>query len=312
MKVAITGATGFIGKELLTSCPNDIEVLALTRKSIKSNKYIKYDDLFDVKAEHLVGCESFVHLAGVAHSVATDPETYTLYNTELVTHLAKEACKANIKRFIFISTIGVNGLNTDKQPFRPTDSVKPHNDYARSKYNAEQELQTIAKDTGLEVVIIRPVLVYGKEAPGSFSLLLKMISKFGILPFGLVKNKRSFISVQNLADFIVLCLKHEKAAGQIFLASDGKALSIRAFSNSIAKGPRAAGVSPIEPCVAGARRAAAGRWRGGRRRWSVGAAARRSGKDPPARHPPPHGCRGSRSHPPSGSRTSRQSRMPQA
>lgn len=236
MKVAITGATGFIGKELLTSCPNDIEVLALTRKSIKSNKYIKYDDLFDVKAEHLVGCESFVHLAGVAHSVATDPETYTLYNTELVTHLAKEACKANIKRFIFISTIGVNGLNTDKQPFRPTDSVKPHNDYARSKYNAEQELQTIAKDTGLEVVIIRPVLVYGKEAPGSFSLLLKMISKFGILPFGLVKNKRSFISVQNLADFIVLCLKHEKAAGQIFLASDGKALSIRAFSNSIAKG----------------------------------------------------------------------------
>ena len=236
MKVAVTGATGFIGKELLIGCPNDIEVLALTRKDIKSNDYIKYDDLFDVKAEHLVGCESFIHLAGVAHTTVTDPETYTLYNTKLVAHLANEAFKANIKRFIFISTIGVNGLNSHEEPLKPTDIANPHNDYARSKYNAEQELQTIAKDTGLEVVIIRPVLVYGKEAPGSFSLLLKMIGKFGILPFGLVKNRRSFISVHNLADFIILCLRHEKAAGQIFLASDGQVVSTKEFSNSIANG----------------------------------------------------------------------------
>ncbi|KAA1152426.1 NAD-dependent epimerase/dehydratase family protein [Pseudoalteromonas sp. FUC4] len=236
MKVAITGATGFIGKELLIDCPNDIELLALTRKSITAKKYIKYDDLFDVKAEHLVGCESFVHLAGVAHTAVADPETYTQYNTELVSYLANEAVKANIKRFIFISTIGVNGLNSGEEPFKPSDLANPHNDYALSKYNAEQELRSIAKKTGLEVVIIRPVLVYGKEAPGSFSLLLKMISKFGVLPFGFVKNKRSFIAVQNLVDFIILCLKHEKAAGQIFLASDGQVTSTKAFTNSIAKG----------------------------------------------------------------------------
>ncbi|MET6759753.1 NAD-dependent epimerase/dehydratase family protein [Pseudoalteromonas sp. NCIMB_1079] len=236
MKVAITGATGFIGKELLINCPKDIELLALTRKSIAAKKHIKYDDLFDVKAEHLVGCESFVHLAGVAHTAAADPETYTQYNTELVSYLANEAVKANVKRFIFISTIGVNGLNSGEEPFKPADLANPHNDYAISKYNAEQELQSIAKKTGLEVVIIRPVLVYGKDAPGSFSLLLKMISKLGVLPFGFVKNKRSFIAVQNLVDFIVLCLKHEKAAGQIFLASDNQVISTKAFSNSIAKG----------------------------------------------------------------------------
>lgn len=236
MKVAVTGATGFIGKELLTGCPSDIELLALTRKSIKLSNYIKYDDLFNVKAEDLVGCESFVHLAGVAHSSDTTPESYTLYNTKLVSYLANEAVKANIKRFIFVSTIGVNGVTSNEAAFKPYDQVNPHNDYAISKYNAEIELQKIASNTGLEVVIIRPVMVYGKEAPGSFKLLLKTIMKFAILPFGLVKNKRSFIAVHNLVDFIFLCLKHENAPGQIFLASDNQQVSTKEFTNSIAAG----------------------------------------------------------------------------
>lgn len=236
MKVAVTGTTGFIGTELLTGCPSDIGLLALTRKSIKLNDYIKYDDLFGVKAEHLVGCESFVHLAGVAHSRDADPETYTQYNTKLVSHLANEAAKANIKRFIFISSIGVNGITSGEVAFKPSDKANPHNDYAISKYNAEKELQNIASNTGLEIVIIRPVMVYGKEAPGSFKLLLKAITKSAILPFGLVKNKRSFISVYNLVDFIFLCLKHENAAGHIFLASDNQQVSTKEFTNSIASG----------------------------------------------------------------------------
>lgn len=236
MKVAVTGATGFIGQEFVKQCPNNIELLALTRKSIKSVSNIKFDDLFDVKAENLIGCESIVHLAGVAHINANDPNAYTRYNTDLVKYLAQEAVKAKLKRFIFISTIGVNGSTSGEISFKPYDKANPHNDYAKSKYQAEMELQNIARSTGLEVVIIRPVLVYGEEAPGSFKLLLKTISKFAILPFGLVKNKRSFISVHNLVDFIVLCLKHEKAAGQVFLASDNQQVSTKEFTNSIAAG----------------------------------------------------------------------------
>lgn len=236
MKVAVTGATGFIGQEFVKQCPNNIELLALTRKSIKSVSNIKFDDLFDVKAENLIGCESIVHLAGVAHINANDPNAYTRYNTDLVKYLAQEAVKAKLKRFIFISTIGVNGSTSGEISFKPYDKANPHNDYAKSKYQAEMELQNIARSTGLEVVIIRPVLVYGEEAPGSFKLLLKTISKFAILPFGLVKNKRSFISVHNLVDFIVLCLKHEKAAGQVFLASDNQQVSTKEFTNSVAAG----------------------------------------------------------------------------
>jgi nucleoside-diphosphate-sugar epimerase len=150
--------------------------------------------------------------------------------------LAKEAVKAGVKRFVSISSSVVNGTSTKHMPFSPVSNPNPHNAYAQSNYDAEVGLAIIAHETGLEVVIVRPTLVYGANAPGSFGLLTNLVTKLPLLPFGLVNNKRDFIAVQNLVHLRISCAKHPDAAGYTFLASDGESVSIREFTNAIARG----------------------------------------------------------------------------
>ncbi|MGI2173256.1 NAD-dependent epimerase/dehydratase family protein [Shewanella ulleungensis] len=239
MKLLLTGSTGFIGKEMLNISYNYSavsEILVLSRKTVPTHNHKIFASLFDVTAEDLTGFDVFIHLAGIAHSPLTSDSDYELYNTQLTLHLAQEAVKANIKRFVFVSSIGVNGTCTQAGGISEDDSVNPHNSYSRSKYDAEVGLKKIAEETGLEVVIVRPTLVYGPNAPGNFGLLTKLVYKLPLLPFGLVKNKRNFISVQNLADLLITCAKHPNSAGHTFLASDGETVSIKDFTNAIAKG----------------------------------------------------------------------------
>jgi len=129
-----------------------------------------------------------------------------------------------VKRFVFISSIGVNG-NISTRPFRVGDQPNPAEPYAQSKWEAEQGLMKLAAETSMEVVIIRPPLVYGPDAPGNFGSLVRWIEKGVPLPLGAIHNKRSLVGIDNLVDLIIHCLDHPAAANQVFLAGDGEDIS---------------------------------------------------------------------------------------
>ncbi|MFA0438158.1 UDP-glucose 4-epimerase [Vibrio breoganii] len=240
MKVLVTGASGFIGKTLVSNLYNiDVNVLQVHRNVGNTefgNEDIYYIDSLDGNTDWngaFNGIEVVIHLAGLVHS--NNSLDYQSVNTQGTIHLAQQAAKNNVNRFIFVSTIGVNGNSTVDSAFTESEIVSPHNPYASSKYNAELGLREIEKNSSLEVVIIRPTLVYGLGAPGSFNRLLTLVKKSSILPFGCAKNRRSFIAVQNLVDLLVTCIDHPKAAGHTFLVSDGKSISIRELTDILAK-----------------------------------------------------------------------------
>jgi nucleoside-diphosphate-sugar epimerase len=147
-------------------------------------------------------------------------------NKDISLALAKQLAENGLKRFIFVSSIGVNGATTEKEsPFTEKSTEKPHSPYALSKYEAEIELTKLAMELNFELVIIRPPLVYGANAPGNFGKLVQIVQKRLPLPFGAINNKRSYVSVTNLASFLVVCATHKKAANQTFLIADGLPIS---------------------------------------------------------------------------------------
>lgn len=233
----ITGASGFIGREFSKYG----SIRKVSRRS-SSNLNCKNTFIIDELSANTDWNGAFdsvkcvIHLAGVAHAKKFSLAELQKVNVEGTLHLAQESVKAGVKRFVFVSTIGVNGINTTKLPFHPSSNINPHNAYAKSKYMAEVGLKEISERTGLEVVIVRPTLVYGLNAPGNFGLLTKIVDSLPLLPFGLMKNKRDFIAVQNLVHLLMSCAKHKNAAGHTFLASDSETVSIKEFTNAISDG----------------------------------------------------------------------------
>lgn len=237
MTILVTGATGFIGQHLTRLNQNFRCVVRSGEKHSFADSYsVPTIDALTEWVDCFQGVSSIIHLAGLAHNRAYTDDEYREINTEGALRLALKAAEAGVKRFVFVSSIGVNGTNSYNRAFLPSDVAKPHNSYSRSKYEAELGLWDISKQTGLEVVIVRPTLVYGPNAPGNFGSLTKLITKLPILPFGMADNQRSFIAVQNLADLLVTCALSPNAAGHTFLASDGEAISTKAFSNAIVDG----------------------------------------------------------------------------
>tara|TARA_R110001592_G_scaffold298955_1_gene569783 strand:+ start:2160 stop:3065 length:906 start_codon:yes stop_codon:yes gene_type:complete len=237
MKVLITGATGFIGKCLVEE--NRFSYRYVVRRGAQHNfiDFITIDsiDSNTVWGESLIGVDAVIHLAGLAHKGDYKDQDYFDVNTEGTLRLASESVKAGVSRFIYISSIGVNGGSSHGKPIDEQTPCSPHNAYAESKYRAEVGLRKLSKESGLEVVIIRPTLVYGRNAPGNFGSLVRIISKLPALPFGCVKNKRSFVSVNNLSDFILLCVTHPMAANETFVISDDNDISTKEFINLVAK-----------------------------------------------------------------------------
>jgi len=178
----------------------------------------------------LTGADAVVHTAGRVHVMdASDGDpiaNYRTTNVDSTLQLARQAIAASVRRLLFLSSIKVNGESTPlNRPFRVGDSPKPNGAYAVSKAEAEAGLRQIGKETGLEIVIIRPVLVYGPGVRANFLSMMRWIERGVPFPFGLVHNARSLVALDNLVDLIRVCLRHPAAAGETFLVSDGEDLS---------------------------------------------------------------------------------------
>ena len=235
MRILVTGASGFVGQHLVKALKKQgARVVGAGRKLINSeaDEFFLVPDFNDSQAwqEPLMNCNAVVHLAARVHVMqekAINPlAEFRKVNVDATLNLAKNAAIAGVKRFIFISTIGVNGNATViASPFSANDKPQPSTPYAISKFEAEQDLIKLCDDAGMELVIIRPPMVYGFGAPGNFRQLLRILNKQIPLPFGAINNKRSFVYVGNLVSMILKCIDHPKAVNQIFLVSDGHDLS---------------------------------------------------------------------------------------
>ena len=257
MNILLTGATGFIGQSLVTKLLklNNV-VTALVReksstltKDVKQITGVDFNKLsekssinsFEIELKQsLKDVDVVVHLAARVHVMAdnsNDPlAEFRAVNCDATLLLAQLAADAGVKRFVFISSVKVNGEMTElKKPFKPEDQHVPKDPYGLSKYEAEQGLLALAKETGMEVVVIRPPLVYGPGVRANFVSMMKWIYKGVPLPFGAISNQRSLVALDNLVGFIIHCLSHPKAANEVFLISDGEDVSTTELLQKVSK-----------------------------------------------------------------------------
>lgn len=232
--ILITGSNGFLGSWLVNTYQGK-KLSLLDRDPVSKHSGYPYlsaeINSADDYSQALVGCDAVIHCAARVHIMDDKVENplslYREANTAGVLNLARQAMYNGIKRFIFISSIKVNGESSRKgQPFTANDDRLPQDSYGLSKSEAEVQLLDLAKGSEMEVVIIRPTLVYGPGVKANFASLFRLVSKGIPLPFGCInKNKRSLVSIDNLVDLIVTCIDHPNAANQVFLVSDDHDLS---------------------------------------------------------------------------------------
>lgn len=242
-KILVTGSNGFLGHYLCQFlAEQSYLVLAQTRKaqtfSHSNIININFDLNDGLDNIDLSKVEVIIHCAGRAHimneTAASPLEAYRQINVQGTLNLAKKAIQSGVKRFIYLSSIKVNGEQTTIQPFKPSDIVNPDDPYGLSKYEAEQALLDLSKETGFEVVIIRPVLIYGPNVKANFKSMVDLASKKLPLPIGCLDNKRSMVSIYNLADLIYTCMSHPKANREVFLASDQDDISVKQLFEKLA------------------------------------------------------------------------------
>lgn len=245
--IGITGASGFVGSNLIQQLliNGRYTIKAFSRffpESILGIDQVKIVDICDNSHWNsmLAGLDCVVHTAARVH-IMNDEEPNALdefrkINVHATLDIAKAAAAVGVKRFIFISSIKVNGEETPSGlPFSPDALPAPIDPYGVSKLEAEVALKKLANETGMEVVIIRPVLIYGPGVKANFLNLMKLVQKRLPLPLGAIHNKRSLVSIDNLVDLIITCINHPEAANQIFLVSDGHDLSTTELLRHIAK-----------------------------------------------------------------------------
>lgn len=231
-KILVTGANGFIGNSLCHALHvHGEQPLSVVRTANNSNQ-IALGELDAVTRWDgvLAGCETVVHLAARVHVMEdTSIDSLAIYraaNVGTTLNLAKQAIEFGVKRFIFVSSIKVNGEVTQlDHPFAPSDEAAPLDAYGISKMEAEEGLLALSAETDIEVVIIRPPLVYGPGVKANFAAMMRWLQRGVPLPLGAIHNQRSLVALDNLVDLIVTCVKHPAAAGQVFLVSDGEDVS---------------------------------------------------------------------------------------
>ena len=258
--IVVTGANSFIGKPL---CVELIRQGKSVRAAVRSsNATIDNTEAVVVGAiggetdwtDALRDVEVIIHLAARVHVMrenAENPlEEFRKVNVAGTERLARLASASGVKRLVYVSSIGVNGLRTEPSSvFSETGSTNPHNAYTISKWEAEQSLFRVSEETGLDVVIVRPPLVYGVGAPGNAAQMLSVLAKRIPLPLASIENRRSLIYVMNLVDALITCATHPAAAGQVYLVSDGEDVStpdlLRHLGAAMGHPPRLFSCPPI-------------------------------------------------------------------
>lgn len=253
-RVLVTGANGFVGRTLCPALGDaGFAVRAAVRRGNGSVAGASDDTVAigSIRPETewepaLEGVDTIVHLAGRVHVLRKrmrDPQAEVRKVNVLGTErLGWAAVNAGVRRLVYVSSVGVNGRSTPGFAFTEDHEPSPDNLYAASKWEAEQALRRISAETGLEVVILRPTLIYGPGVKANFLRLMKLVDSGLPLPLGAIRNRRSLLYVGNLADLIAKCLRMPEAAGETFLVSDGRDVStpelIRIIAEAIGKAPR--------------------------------------------------------------------------
>jgi len=237
LNLLVTGSTGFVGR---SACywlhERGFSITAMSRRTIdwpSGIRSIATPNLLKLTSASSVfkGINCVLHLSGRAHvmrEVEADPlDAFRSSNVVETLHLAREASAAGVKRFVFVSSIKVNGDSTHvSTPFTEAHVANPLDPYAISKHEAEIGLSKIAVETGIELVIVRPPLIYGRNVKGNFRTLINLLSRKIPLPLGSIrKNRRSFLSLHNFVDFLSVCVVHPSASGRLFLVSDQEDVS---------------------------------------------------------------------------------------
>ena len=249
--ILVTGATGFVGRAVCTELARrQYAVRSVVRGHRVSDSVsgaelsdrIQLDDIGPATdwSGALDEVKAVVHLAArvhVMHDSSADPlAAFRAVNVDGTLNLARQAAAAGVKRFLFMSSVKVNGEYTlPGKAFTEADAADPQDAYGVSKHEAELGLRQIAGESGMEVVIIRPPLVYGPGVKANFAALMRAVQGGWPLPLGAMHNRRSLVALDNLVDFIVTCLSHPQAANQTFLVSDGNDLSTPELVRGLAR-----------------------------------------------------------------------------
>jgi nucleoside-diphosphate-sugar epimerase len=247
--ILLTGATGFVGSAVLASLKKSGPVRIALRQSTRMAKGALPETVEIIDAsmspdqdwsKALAGVSTVIHCAARVHVMrekSVNPiADFRRVNVEGTMKLAKQAAQAGVKRLVFISSIKVNGESTKAgSKFTESNLPSPQDPYGQSKYEAEMGLSQLAAETGMEIVIVRPPMVYGPGVKANFAALARAVQRGIPLPLGAIHNQRSFVALDNLVDFILTCVSHAKAANQIFLVSDGEDLSTTELVRGMAR-----------------------------------------------------------------------------
>ncbi len=285
MRVLVTGAGGFVGRALCQGLERSgHSVRRAVRVGVANGKNVGppiSGRAVDIPAREnrytaetvatgaigpetnwavaLSGIEAVVHLAARVHVLREKSRNplaeFRLVNVAGSTRLAQEAATAGVRRLVYVSSIKVNGESTQASPFTETDTPRPQDAYGLSKLEAEQALRKISKETGMEVVIVRPPLVYGPGVGGNFLRMMHWVNRGFPLPLGAVRNSRSLIYLGNLVDVLMTCVSDPRAAGKNFLVSDGEDVStpelLRRLAQAMGRRPRLVSFPPVLLHLAG-------------------------------------------------------------